>query len=197
MPSWATVRALSCKLGRIADKCLQLLGGRGYIETNDLARIYRDARILRIFEGPTETIAAHLGARLWHDAAPFYTLLKTFRADDLASQIEAKIQELQNIVAGGTIDIQRSLTLRAHFLLGHLSANALTIAVLRLPESINPDVTRLANMRWQADLQEITTQIKNVLLTNTLDLLENFVETIGTINPLSSGEDWETDSFLT
>ncbi len=183
-------------LGRIADKCLQLLGGRGYIETNCLARIYRDARILRIFEGPTETIAAYLGARLWHNATPFYILLKTFEAGDLASQIEAKIQELQKIVASSTIDTQRSLTLRAHFLLGHLSANALTIAALQLHESVNPEVTRLSNTRWKADLQEITTQITNVLPTNTLDLLETFIGTIGSIKPFSRGEDWETDSFL-
>ncbi|MEM6404908.1 MAG: acyl-CoA dehydrogenase family protein, partial [Cyanobacteria bacterium P01_D01_bin.116] len=38
-----------------ADSLIQVLGGRGYIETNIAPQILRDARILRIFEGPTET----------------------------------------------------------------------------------------------------------------------------------------------
>ncbi|WP_456725286.1 acyl-CoA dehydrogenase family protein [Bradyrhizobium sp. USDA 4350] len=47
--------------GLVADQCVQLLGGRGYDEGTPLAKIYRDARILRIFEGPTETLLSHLG----------------------------------------------------------------------------------------------------------------------------------------
>lgn len=43
------------------DQCLQLLGGRGYIETNHVARLLRDSRVIRIFEGPSETLAYHLG----------------------------------------------------------------------------------------------------------------------------------------
>jgi hypothetical protein len=45
-----------------ADTSLQLMGGRGYIETNVVARVLRDLRVLRIFEGPTETLAAYLGS---------------------------------------------------------------------------------------------------------------------------------------
>ncbi|MGY2804020.1 acyl-CoA dehydrogenase family protein [Bradyrhizobium sp. USDA 4506] len=47
--------------GLVADQCVQLLGGRGYDEGTPVAKIYRDARILRIFEGPTETLLSHLG----------------------------------------------------------------------------------------------------------------------------------------
>ncbi|WP_456835955.1 acyl-CoA dehydrogenase family protein [Bradyrhizobium sp. USDA 4519] len=47
--------------GLVTDQCVQLLGGRGYDEGTPLAKIYRDARILRIFEGPTETLLSHLG----------------------------------------------------------------------------------------------------------------------------------------
>lgn len=44
----------------IADTALQFLGGRGYEEDLLVARIYRDLRITRIFEGPTETLLSHL-----------------------------------------------------------------------------------------------------------------------------------------
>jgi hypothetical protein len=49
-------------LGEVLDDLVQLLGGRGYIETNEVPRLVRDARILRIFEGPTEPLLAHLGS---------------------------------------------------------------------------------------------------------------------------------------
>ncbi|RQR47457.1 AMP-dependent synthetase [Burkholderia sp. Bp9126] len=47
-----------------ADDMIQFLGGRGYIETNLAPQIFRDARLTRIFEGPTETLLVHLGSRL-------------------------------------------------------------------------------------------------------------------------------------
>ncbi|PAY08607.1 hypothetical protein CK489_12980 [Bradyrhizobium sp. UFLA03-84] len=54
--------------GLVADQCVQLLGGRGYDEGTPLAKIYRDARILRFFEGPTETLLSHLGRCLLYRA---------------------------------------------------------------------------------------------------------------------------------
>lgn len=51
-------------LWSIVDAALQLLGGRGYIETNGMAQLMRDARVMRIFEGPTETLSAHIGSVL-------------------------------------------------------------------------------------------------------------------------------------
>lgn len=41
-------------LGRVADRCLQVLGGSGYIADYPLERIYRDARVSRIYEGTTQ-----------------------------------------------------------------------------------------------------------------------------------------------
>jgi acyl-CoA synthetase (AMP-forming)/AMP-acid ligase II/alkylation response protein AidB-like acyl-CoA dehydrogenase/acyl carrier protein len=46
------------------DHLIQCLGGRGYIETNLAPQMMRDARVLRIFEGPTEALAMYLGARV-------------------------------------------------------------------------------------------------------------------------------------
>ncbi|MBS0448806.1 MAG: AMP-binding protein [Proteobacteria bacterium] len=50
------------ELWRAVDDLTQLLGGRGYIETNGIPQWMRDARVLRIFEGPTETLKSFLGA---------------------------------------------------------------------------------------------------------------------------------------
>lgn len=54
-------------MSEIIDQTLQLLGGRGYMENNIIARYFRDARIFRIFEGPTETLLAHLGNHICSD----------------------------------------------------------------------------------------------------------------------------------
>lgn len=44
-----------------ADRAVQMLGGRGYDEANPPARILRDVRILRVFEGSTEALQVYLG----------------------------------------------------------------------------------------------------------------------------------------
>ncbi|OON62274.1 hypothetical protein B0920_01975 [Massilia sp. KIM] len=49
-------------LWETADALMQMLGGRGYLEPNLAPQILRDARVLRILEGPTEALYAHLGA---------------------------------------------------------------------------------------------------------------------------------------
>jgi acyl-CoA dehydrogenase len=40
--------------GRIVDRALQVLGGRGYMLENPVARFYREVRVDRIWEGTSE-----------------------------------------------------------------------------------------------------------------------------------------------
>lgn len=48
-------------LWEAADMLMQLLGGRGYLEPNLAPLLLRDARVMRILEGPTEALYVHLG----------------------------------------------------------------------------------------------------------------------------------------
>ena len=41
-------------LGRIADRAVQTFGGAGYCKDQPIERIYRDARIFRIYDGTSE-----------------------------------------------------------------------------------------------------------------------------------------------
>lgn len=63
--------------GEAADHLTQLLGARGYIETNGAPQLLRDARILRVFEGPTETMNMYLGGRILKGGADFFAFMDT------------------------------------------------------------------------------------------------------------------------
>ncbi|RKF50773.1 acyl-CoA dehydrogenase family protein [Paraburkholderia fungorum] len=54
------LEASMCKMfasemcGRVADRAVQMLGGRGYLAGNAIERFYRDVRAFRIYEGTTQ-----------------------------------------------------------------------------------------------------------------------------------------------
>ncbi len=48
-------------LNRFAGQAVQLLGGRGFMENNEVGRIFRDAKALSIGEGPNESLLGYLG----------------------------------------------------------------------------------------------------------------------------------------
>jgi len=59
-------------LGRVADRAVQVFGGMGYCAQMPIERLYRDARIFRIFDGTSEIhrgviarSALTRGAALW------------------------------------------------------------------------------------------------------------------------------------
>ncbi len=43
--------------GRVADRCLQIHGGAGYISEYSIERFYRDVRLFRLYEGTTRNPA--------------------------------------------------------------------------------------------------------------------------------------------
>jgi acyl-CoA dehydrogenase len=53
--------------GRVADRAVQVFGGRGYMRENVAERFFRELRVERIWEGASEVqrsiIAAQLGKR--------------------------------------------------------------------------------------------------------------------------------------
>ncbi len=71
---------------RATDHLMQLLGGRGYIETSEVPQIFRDTRLMRIFEGPTEALTMFLGALKQAEDEIFKDfLIKHYEAPDLAA----------------------------------------------------------------------------------------------------------------
>ncbi|KJS42982.1 MAG: acyl-CoA dehydrogenase [Roseovarius sp. BRH_c41] len=50
--------------GRVIDKAVQILGGRGYMRENPVERLYRDIRVDRIWEGTSEIQRSVVGGRI-------------------------------------------------------------------------------------------------------------------------------------
>ena len=50
--------------GRVIDKAVQILGGRGYMRENPVERLYRDIRVDRIWEGTSEIQRAIIGGQI-------------------------------------------------------------------------------------------------------------------------------------
>ena len=50
--------------GRVIDKAVQILGGRGYMRENPVERLYRDIRVERIWEGTSEIQRAVVGGQI-------------------------------------------------------------------------------------------------------------------------------------
>jgi len=53
--------------GRVADKCVQVMGRFGLVRGSKIERLYRDARPMRIYEGSTEVILDSLAKKLVKD----------------------------------------------------------------------------------------------------------------------------------
>jgi acyl-CoA dehydrogenase len=50
--------------GRVADRCVQVYGGAGYLAEYDAERFFRDARIYRIYEGTTQILQLQIAKQM-------------------------------------------------------------------------------------------------------------------------------------
>ncbi|MER5936589.1 acyl-CoA dehydrogenase family protein [Streptomyces sp. NPDC001928] len=76
-----------------ADRLMQLMGGRGYDEANIAARMYRDVRVYRTFEGPSEALCDFLGRRALRQPAKVQEALTRCCGPDLAERFSAALGE--------------------------------------------------------------------------------------------------------
>ncbi len=84
-------------MGQVVDWTIQILGARGYEETNGVARMLRDARAFRIFEGPTESLAMYIGASVLQNNFELSQFISnTLKAPDLAAQLSKNAQAIQD-----------------------------------------------------------------------------------------------------
>ena len=64
----AAAKLLTSELeGRVMDECVQLHGGAGYMDEYRISRMYRDARVARIYAGTSEIMKEIIGRGLGLD----------------------------------------------------------------------------------------------------------------------------------
>jgi acyl-CoA dehydrogenase len=60
-------------VGRVVDKAVQVLGGRGYMRENPVERLYREMRVERIWEGTSEIQRSIIGGQIKKRGLDVYT----------------------------------------------------------------------------------------------------------------------------
>jgi acyl-CoA synthetase (AMP-forming)/AMP-acid ligase II/alkylation response protein AidB-like acyl-CoA dehydrogenase/acyl carrier protein len=197
-------------LGEAADLLVQMLGGRGYIETNGAPQILRDARVLRILEGPTETLYAHLGAALAKPGGGG----RAFLADALArpalcAELDAALARVATLAEGAQRLFGSKIAARqwTDYKLGELSASAFLLgAAERRQQSQAGDAQaasnavvwarRRFNHQLQALLAELAGQRPYSSSADLLALVAGYAEAIGDIDQQLAGEDRQPDALL-
>lgn len=100
----AVCKCLSTEwLWTAVDRTMQMTGGRGYVESNPVARILRDARIFRIFEGPTETLQHFIGQAAIRTPAALRSWIGAAGGEGMARHLDdvLALEGLGRIPAGG------------------------------------------------------------------------------------------------
>jgi acyl-CoA synthetase (AMP-forming)/AMP-acid ligase II/alkylation response protein AidB-like acyl-CoA dehydrogenase/acyl carrier protein len=197
-------------MGDAADLLVQALGGRGYIESNGAPQILRDARVLRILEGPTETLYAHLGASLSKPASTICAFLKeTLQRPVLATELESTVARVSEM-SDGAARLFGSRTMARQWIdwrLGDLAAGALLLgAVERMQQHDNDNglgvsnavvwARRRFNVLAQTLLTELAAQRPYSSPADLADLVAGYDNAIGDIEQGLAGEDREPNALL-
>lgn len=191
-------------LWQTADWAIQMLGGRGFLESNVITQILRDARVGRIFEGPTETLMHHLGSRLMLDDPGLRShLAERLNASDIAERLTALRDEMK----GFGPDLAKTYPGRQgrdllNARLGEAVAAAILLAVAR---STNSDRDTGWTVAWaEAELETAIkraraagSDIRPVLSAEAaLQAVEAFERDIGDIEQTMPAEEWRLDPYL-
>ena len=87
--------------GKVADECLQLFGGYGYMAEYPIARMYADARVQKIYGGANEVIDRCLQLFGGYGYMLEYPIARAYA--------DARVQKIY----GGTNEIMKELIARA------------------------------------------------------------------------------------
>lgn len=183
-----------------ADDLVQCLGGRGYIETNLAPQILRDARVLRIFEGPTETLAMHLGAQVLNPRAG----LKAFLSQALGASAVA-----ERLFAGAEKILARyrsihadAVTARrwAYLAVGELGAIAILLAAQQKSGAASPSALEWTDLYFEQRLAQALAPTPSEAVAAsavaTAEWVASYADTIGNIEQTLTGEEHGLDALL-
>lgn len=175
------------------DSGMQLVGARGYIETNYIPQLLRDVRLFRIFEGSTEALGDSLGRsyiRYSSGAIP-HLLVKTLNANDLLKELE----ELKSEILVSISDVDDS---RIYIKYAELVGYACIFAVNRM---INQNIGLIwAEKKYRKHYDELKQQLSDFELPPNFSSLQKLanqlVSEIGDIYQQATDEERYFDGYL-
>jgi len=191
-----------------ADMHVQLLGARGYVENNVAPQLLRDARLLRIFEGPTETLEMFLGSSVIHGSPELYRFLgDVLHAPNVAASLRETVLEINSrtMQIGKRFADLGSARRWAASLAGQVATSALLWAVVEeaavekqsghLRRAVDWTRLRFEEIRARA---LSGTPGEAVLLDSraATDLISSYGETIGDLEQSLAGEEQGLDPLL-
>ncbi|WP_375491052.1 acyl-CoA dehydrogenase family protein [uncultured Nostoc sp.] len=191
-----------------ADNLVQLLGGRGYIESNIAPQILRDARLFRIFEGPTETLQMHLGLLALYQTPQVCSSLNEFLgATKISEQLQqtaescASYLKNKNLSRSSNKKVSKILSQK----LGDVAAWAFVVACIQKSYQSEPtdELKRVEKWGQEYFQAKIAYALAENLYEPTLldtnhveNLINQYAETIGDIEQSLAGEEDKLDEYL-
>ena len=137
----------------IVDDAIQLHGGVGYIEETGLARLLRDCRITRIFEGANDVLRVHIAAGLPAGPPPTLTDRLADPLRDVAQIFDTLACSLQATVARLRARHRLRLIQRQLALAGIADAAIATWALMAHLLRLDAELARTADPARAAGLQ--------------------------------------------
>ncbi|MDR3462475.1 MAG: acyl-CoA dehydrogenase family protein [Beijerinckiaceae bacterium] len=189
-------------LWQASDWALQALGGRGYLESNIITQIMRDARVGRIFEGPTETLLHHIGSRLMLSEG---TLLDFLARQLDAADIAAKLVAARDAMKTRCVGLSESYPGRqardyGNFVLGAIVSKGILHAAGR---HAGRKETPSWSARWAARIfEEAVTKVDEDIdewalpANDLLSRVNGLTTDIGDVEQSMPGEEWRLDPYL-
>lgn len=147
-------------LGEVTDQTIQILGSRGYGENNIAPYFFLDARALRIFEGPSETLLHYCGC-LMKLRRSRTNLFQTLEANDLVHYFE-EASEALNKNCPAESSLAQEYEDFASFTKGKVIYWIILLSTLRIAHKNSPIAEYSLTWSWlENNLQTLLSQIKN------------------------------------
>ncbi len=188
-------------LWKTADITLQTLGGRGFMECNRVSQILRDARTMRISEGPTEPLTLTLGANVINFKKRFYNFInQDLKNRNLAEALIKNTAAIKQLCESKKIAIYWS-----YFLSGEIASYSILLATLEYSmnqgksESLSLAhswlTRKLANLNTAA-LEKMSMENFFSSINQLNNLVEKFSDDIGMLEQKAPFVNYELDPLL-
>lgn len=194
---------------RAADSLVQGLGGRGYIENNIAPQLLRDARVFRVFEGPTETLFSYLGSRVLNNSQVLFKFIENkLHANHINKKIDsilAKVQE--HFTQNNLKKLNNVANLQWQtYVLGELVCYCILLSAVEYANKNKPTAELERSSLWvQQCIEQLLKQrldnqtaLSSVMLNSEgiQELIHAYQTSIADIEQSMLGEDHALDSYL-